>query len=229
MNDILIEHTERHVHLDLGRERRVLGSCVLGGGMARVRHVLNLRVDENFLGRNPGHPSPGQTLRAYCRARNWAEPCAGFMTAASMNSLRTAREEEGGLAMLCVVTAGLSNARRAGDRADCRGLPQAEPDPGTINIIAATNAWLSPAAMVDAVMTITEAKAAMLLERGVRSPVSGRAATGTGTDALAVISGNGPALEYCGKHVLAGELLARAVISALGDSLAWYDKEGPWA
>lgn len=78
-------------------------------------------------------------------------------------------------------------------------------------------------------MTITEAKAAVLRDRGVLSQVSDCVATGTGTDAVAVFCAGGFEARFCGKHVLAGELVARAVMEALTASLTWYDKEGPWA
>jgi iron complex transport system ATP-binding protein len=58
-----------------------------------------------------------------------------------------------------------------------------------------------------------------LQDLNVKSPVSGKIATGTGTDSCAVASGSGPVVDYCGKHVLFGELLAKAVYQALKKSL----------
>ena len=72
-------------------------------------------------------------------------------------------------------------------------------------------------------MIVTEAKAAVLRESGIRSPVSNKIATGTGTDAIAVVSGHGPeTVRYCGKHVLFGEILGRLVTDALTASVKWY-------
>jgi adenosylcobinamide amidohydrolase len=229
MDRIRLDATDEHLHLDLGRTCPVLGSCVLGGGLGLARHVLNLRVDANFAGESVRFPAPGATLREYCAAHGWNGPAVGLMTAASMRSLRTVRLEENGLAVLAAVTAGLTNARRAGDPAECRVFPEPPPPPGTINIVVVLGANLSPAAMVEAVITITEAKAAVLHDLGVVSRTTGLPATGTGTDAVAVAALGGGAAAYCGKHVLAGELTARAVMQALTASLAWYAKEGPWA
>jgi len=73
--------------------------------------------------------------------------------------------------------------------------------------------------MVECIMMATEAKSACLQNLGVKSPVSGEIATGTGTDSCAIACGTGPKVEYCGKHVLFGELLAKAVYKALKESL----------
>ncbi|MGE4265420.1 MAG: adenosylcobinamide amidohydrolase [Desulfovibrio sp.] len=229
MDRIRLDATDEHLHLDLGRSCPVLGSCVLGGGFGLARHVLNLRVDANLAGESLRFPVPESTLLEYCAAQGWAGPVAGMMTAASMKSLRTARLEENGLAVLAAVTAGLTNSRRAGDPAECRDIPEAAPQPGTINIIVALGASLPPAALVEAVITITEAKAAVLQDLGITSRTTGLPATGTGTDAVAVVALGGRKAAYCGKHVLAGELTARAVMQALAASLEWYAKEGPWA
>ena len=59
-----------------------------------------------------------------------------------------------------------------------------------------------------------------LQELDIRSPISGELATGTGTDAIAVICGEqGERIDYCGKHTRLGEVLARLVIEALSDSV----------
>jgi adenosylcobinamide amidohydrolase len=229
MDRILLDATAERLHIDLGRPCPVLGSCVLGGGIGLARHVLNLRVDANLSGEALRLPFPEASLRKYCAASGWPRPAVGMMTAASMKSLRTARLEENGLAVLAAVTAGLTNARRAGDPAECRDLPEAMPPPGTINIIVALGASLPPAAMVEAVITITEAKAAVLQDLGITSRTTGLPATGTGTDAVAVVALGGRETAYCGKHMLAGELTARAVMQTLTASLEWYTKEGPWA
>ncbi|MBI5519166.1 MAG: adenosylcobinamide amidohydrolase [Desulfovibrio sp.] len=234
MEQIRLVATDEHLHLDLGRPCPVLGSCVLGGGLGVARHVLNLRVDANLAGDSLRFPVPETTLREYCSVQGWEGAALGMMTAASMKSIRTARLEEDGLAVLAAVTAGLTNARRAGDPAECRDMPTAAPPPGTINIIVVLGASLPPAALVEAVITITEAKAAVLQDMGVTSRTTGLPATGTGTDAVAVAALGGREAAYCGKHVLAGELTARAVMQALAASLEWYATngprwEGPWA
>ena len=127
----------------------------------------------------------------------------------------------------CFLTVGLSNARRVGDRADVSGLQGSPGGRGTINIIAGTSASLSPSALVEAVMIVTEAKACLLRDRRIKSMVSDSFASGTGTDSIVLFSGKGTPLDYCGKHVKAGELFAAVTYQALESSLSWYLEQQP--
>ncbi len=119
-----------------------------------------------------------------------------------------------------LVTDGISNARRAGDPAEYRVFDEVGIKPGTLNLIILTHAVLTQTAQVEAVMVATEAKTAVLQDIGATSPVTGKMATGTGTDAIAVVSGSAPPeIRYCGKHTLFGEMLASATMDALSSSL----------
>ena len=112
------------------------------------------------------------------------------------------------------MTAGISNATTPGLSAP------ATPGPGTINTILLIDACLTPAAMVNAVITATEVKTQVLMARGARTP-EGYTATGTSTDAVAVAStGRGTPLPYAGPVTLLGWLIGRCVRSALGAALA---------
>jgi len=133
------------------------------------------------------------------------------MTAAAMDTLCLRHTRCQGVALLVLVTAGLSTPRRAGDRADYRRMSTAPLAVGTINSVILTDARLTPPTLVEALMIATEAKAAALQELGVTSPVSRR----LGTDAIAVVSGQGTRVHDCGKHVLFGELLGQLVIEAV--------------
>lgn len=211
------------MRLELPAAWRACGSAPLGGGLTRARRLFILNVTEDGRRSPFGYPPPEKTLAGYGRDRGWSGPAMGMMTAASMNTCRVAARREAGLAVLVVLTAGLTNARRAGDRADCRSLDAGAPPAGTINILAATNANLTDAALVEALLVLTEAKTAVLQQYGVTSPVSGLPATGTGTDCAAIACGDGPNVRWCGKHVALGEMLARSVMEALAASL-----DGKW-
>lgn len=203
------------VHVAFPVPRPVLSSAVLNGGMIYADHVLNLHVEDKT---EPIHhlEEPELTLNRFCRVRGWSGLVVGMMTAALMDTFRRVRVEEQGVFMDALVTMGLSNPRRAGDPADWSSLVTGHPSAGTINILVITNADLEPSAMAEALMIATEAKAAALQDMNILSPISGKIATGTGTDAMAIAVGFGPGkIRYCGKHVLFGEMLARAVISSL--------------
>jgi adenosylcobinamide hydrolase len=76
---------------------------------------------------------------------------------------------------------------------------------------------------VEAIMIATEAKAAALQDAGIKSLVSHASATGTGTDAMimACPKDGTPRIEFCGKHVLMGEVIGQLVIEAVTDSIRW--------
>jgi adenosylcobinamide amidohydrolase len=215
---ISLDHTQSHLHLEFTRPHMIISSAVLNGGIIEADRILNLKVDKHC----PQTESPGVTLANYCKEQSWGGTAVGMMTAASMDSLRITKASEQGVDINVLVTVGLSNPRRAGDRADQRKITSQASEPGTINIIVTTSAILTPPAMVEALMIVTEAKAATMQELGVRSPVSDKIATGTGTDASAIISGHGPEqIRYCGKHVLFGEILATLVFKAVRSSSEW--------
>ncbi len=235
---ISCEVTDDHVRVRFSRSARVFSSAVLGGGMCVTDQVVNVRVGENFPGKRTDFPDPAKAIAIYCRERGWKDDAVGMMTAASMQSFRASRMEDSGAQVVALVTSGLSNALRAGDPAGCRGrgpdgctcngADEATLDgcgytPGTINIIMVTSATLDPAAHVECIQMITEAKTAVLQDLGVVSGATGRTATGTGTDAVAAVSlGAGPRVRYAGKHVPFGEMVACSVIEALAASLHWY-------
>lgn len=233
---IAVEHTEQHLYLSFSKPHQILSSAVLNGGLQWAGGVLNLKVPKQLSEFEPAE----QTLSRYgadlgcegmgCEGVDCGREDAdlnekgvlvGMMTAASMASYRLACREEQGVEIFVLATAGLSNARRAGDLAEYRRMISEPGEAGTINLVVATSACLTQAAMVESLMMITEAKAAVLQDAGVISPVSGLIATGTGTDSVAVINGFGPEVRYCGKHVLFGELLAQAVIEAVQGAVSW--------
>jgi adenosylcobinamide amidohydrolase len=220
---VRLEHTARHIHVRFDRPTQVVSSAVLNGGAVQANHILNLNVADQYREERHIQQPPDRTLAQYCRNRCWAGTTVGLMTAASMDSFRMARATEQGVEIFVLVTAGLSNARRAGDWAEYRKIGNPQCQAGTINIICLTTAVLTQAAMIEAVITATEAKAAALQNLGIKSPASGTPATGTGTDAVAVACGHGSTIvQYCGKHVIFGEILAKLVIEALTSAL--YDK-----
>ena len=206
----LIEHTSEYLHISFNRSNKIISSAVFNGGISSVDHILNLKVPLNV----KHNDSPDKTLKDFSRRKGWHGQITGMMTAASMDTLEIKRQFLDKTEVVILVTAGLSNARRAGDKADFKE------EAGTINIIMYTSAILTEAAMIEAVMIITEAKTAALAELKITSPISGKIATGTGTDSVAVISGQGPEIyNFCGKHVLLGEIIGKNVLEAVRNSI----------
>lgn len=200
------------------RGQSCLSSAVANGGLVRTDGFLNMHLREDC----PLEPEgPTARLARETGRRGLPANSVGMMTGASMRSLRLASAAIDDHVIAVFLTAGLANARRAGDRAEQRSLHGSVLQSGTINLALASSAPLTTAAMAETLATLTEARAATLQTLGVASPVSGGIATGTGTDATAVFCPpDGNAIAYTGKHTLFGETAACLVMETLTDSLA---------
>jgi adenosylcobinamide amidohydrolase/ABC-type Fe3+-hydroxamate transport system substrate-binding protein len=141
-----------------------------------------------------------------------AETTALLMTGADMDNLAVRTETFKEMTVTALVTAGvMSNAVRMGED---EGMFY---EPGTINILLLTNMRLTPRAMSRAVISATEAKTALLEDLDIRSKYSGaqHAATGTGTDNVLVVQGQGDTIDNAGGHAKMGELIAKAVYAGV--------------
>lgn len=215
-----LQKTEDHIHVALPDARPVLSSAVLNGGWVQADHILNMRVPENFEGDHLDFQPPEVSLANYSQRLGLPGQVVGLMTAAPMTSFRQVSLHAPPAIVTVLVTAGTSNAKQAGEAAEWRSVGPAAPAAGTINLILLTNLRLTRAAMVEAVVVVTEAKTVALSRLGVTSPATGQPATGTGTDAVVIVGGvESPVVRYCGKHVLLGEMMAQATIRAITDSL----------
>ncbi len=212
-----LQHNSDHIHVAFSSPQRVMSSAILNGGLIKADHIVNLKVSHD----SSTCEAPHKSLSDYAKTQGWQGNVVGMMTAASMNSLRIEQACVEGIDITVLVTTGINNARRAGDKADVQEILGTTEQVGTINLILICSARLTDAAMLEAVMVATEGKAAALQDANILSPVSRLVATGTGTDAIAVVCGNGPqVIEFCGKHVLLGEWIGRLVIAAVTRSLA---------
>jgi len=185
---------EAHLLLEFPDEVDSISSAVYGGGIQRLYKAVNLFVDRNYECSDPVRDMEN-------KLRDWGYPlsgCAGLMTAVPMEHAAVVEEDTGTAGIFCCVTAAAGNAARAGIQ---RGeLPLYRP--GTINIMLGIDGRLTAAAMVNAVMTAVEAKAAALADLGITDPENGLIATGTTTDSLVLaVSQNG---QYEAEHVYAG-------------------------
>jgi len=199
--DALIVRSDQHL--------RTLASAVVGGGFTRTRCIVNRHVHKDY-----DDPDPAGDLLTFARARGIDEPFVGLMTAVRLSHARAATRRDGGVRVATVVTAGVGNSTAAGLS------PPAVRAPGTVNVIVVVDANLTPSAMVDAVITLTEAKTQLLLERDVRTS-GGHPATGTSTDAVVVAcTGRGAPLPYAGPVTHVGWLIGRTVRCVLGEALA---------
>lgn len=139
-----------------------------------------------------------------------------MFTGADLNNLAVKSATYKEMTVTALVTAGVGgNALRSSKDTG------AWYEPGTINIIVLSNHRLSPSATARALITITEAKTAALWDMDIRSSQTplGNPATGTGTDDIIVVSGEGAELTYSGGHTKLGQLMAEVVYQAVQEAI----------
>ena len=185
-----------------------LSSAIVGGGYRRTRHIINVKVDKGFSDKDPK-----AWLRSLARQMNIHVSFIGLLTAVKLSKARFTFVESNGYRVGALITAGVSNASAAGI------TPPFANGIGTINLILLLDARLTPAAMVNAVITATEAKTAVLNENQILTP-NGDSATGTSTDTVTIATtGQGALQHYAGPVTTFGWLIARAVRQSLQESL----------
>jgi len=144
-----------------------------------------------------------------------------LITGADMDNLSVQTQGFKEMKVVALVTAGvMSNAMRM---AKDEG---AYYEPGTINVIILTNYQLSQRAMTRAIIAGTEAKTAALEDMDIRSSYTPRIheATGTGTDNILVVQGQGQKIDNTGGHSKMGELIARAVYKGVTEAVLKQNK-----
>ncbi|MET9249122.1 adenosylcobinamide amidohydrolase [Nonomuraea sp. NPDC003709] len=186
---------------------RMISSALLGGGIGPREWVLNAQVVAGYSRMDPvdhllslGPEGDG----------------VGMLTAASVD--RCVQASDGGVE--AYATVGLRVPTWA-------AAPEGSADPelapmrvGTINIVTVLPVAMTDAALVNAVMTVTEAKSQALIEAGFPC-------TGTASDAVCVAApAEGPAELFGGPRSEWGARAARAVHAAVRQGTeAWRPRD----
>ena len=175
-----------------------VSSAPLGGGLGRRQWVVNAQVPHSY-----GRLDPEVHLVELAWAHGLGGPGVGMLTAVDLRDVHS--EADGGAR--ADVSVGVTHPTWAA--APDEPLDQSGTGPGTVNIVGVVPERLSPAAMVNAVVSVTEAKVQALSDAGV-------AATGTPSDAVCIVCpDHGPAHPFGGPRSLWGARLARAVHRAV--------------
>jgi len=211
------------VQIEIGREAVIVraerpltavSSAVVGGGLGRASAVVNVHVPKNFRGEHAD-----RVLTEFVSRRSIPAPWVGLLTGARTENAEIATEVMDGITATAIVTVGLSNTASAGRSAVAAWRPS------TINTILVVDAAAAPAALVNLVMTVTEAKVMAMAEAGVRT-ADGDLASGTSTDALVVaVTGGGRRCEFGGPVSDLGYAAARAVRTALSAGIDRWIRE----
>lgn len=206
---ISISQNERVVHVKSESMFTTLSSAIVGGGYSSTHHIINAYVDKDF-----HTDDPQAWLHDLAKTIHINETFIGLLTAVKLHKVRVATMQVENLTVSAIITAGVGNASSAGIT-----LPFSS-QPSTINTILLLDANLTQAAMLNAVITATEAKTAMLKEKNILT-LDGDSATGTSTDTVTIAcTGNGNLQSYASPVTTIGWLIARSVRQALQESLS---------
>ncbi|WP_284641985.1 adenosylcobinamide amidohydrolase [Paenibacillus silviterrae] len=181
---------------------RTLNSSPWGGGLGYHQYIINQQVDLMY-----NCDDPIAEMESFLEAQRLeTRETACLMTAAHVVEAAVESAAYGEAQVTGIVTVGLSNKARAG-----LALPRPQLYPGTINTIVLVRGSMTDAAMVNAVMTATEAKAAALqaLDERIEGDLH---ATGTTSDAVLIAAlGGEPLHRYAGTVTEVGYLIGRTV------------------
>ncbi|MFQ5898379.1 MAG: adenosylcobinamide amidohydrolase [Candidatus Methylomirabilia bacterium] len=214
MDGVRVEVDHEGVVVSAATLLQTVSSAVVGGGMAMARSIVNLHVPKNFPCDNPD-----RELATFVRRRGIPSPYLGLMTSTRTEKAEVVEMRGNNVHVMAVVTVGLGNPVHAGQS------PLAAWQPSTINTIVVVDGAPEPSALVNLVITATEAKAMALLNAGLRCP-DGQAASGTSTDAVVVAAtGRGPRCRFGGPVSSLGWVVSRAVGSALDAGIRRWVKE----
>ena len=193
-----------------GPGHRMISSALVGGGIGPASWVLNAQVPGGY-----ARLDPVTHLQELAARFGLSGPGVGMLTAASVDRLVTATDE----GVTATATVGLRVPTWAAAPPDATDPELAPLRVGTINIVVSVPVALNDAALVNAVITATEAKTQAILGAGYPG-------TGTASDAICVAAlGSGPAEPFAGPRSVWGARLARAVHAAVHagarDYTAW--------
>ena len=177
----------------------VASTATVGGGVGERHWVMNAQVPHDY-----ARTDLAAHADELASALGLVGPGVTMFTAAPVRGVRHALD--GDVAVQATVGVTRPTWAAAPDEpADAR--------PGTINIVVFVPVRLAPGAMLNALVTATEAKTQALFDGGV-------AGTGTASDALCVVSPlEGPREDFAGPRSTWGARIARAVFAAVSAGL----------
>ncbi len=199
---------------DLGAPMRVLSWAINQPGFVTARRIVWREVRNADL---PEGLDVRHWLGVQLETRGVTDSVA-FLTSRNIDRYRHGKALAGEASAEVVATIGLSNAERVGLRQPSHPLSY-----GTINVAARLDAGLSEAGLIEALSVAVQARTAAILDAQVA--LNGGAATGTGTDCVAIAAPAGEA-GYTGLHTDIGEALGRAVYDTVwAGAQDWKDEQ----
>jgi iron complex transport system ATP-binding protein len=207
--------SREYVHLNSRIPLMTVSSAVFRAGAGWYRHFVNRKVDADYF-----------TDDAGTEMRNWLYE-TGFPLTQTVAMMTAAMTEDAVIGeygppdapIVVCVTAGVGNAVDASLGTD------RDVYAGTINTWVIVNGHLSEEALIQGMITATEAKAKAMQTEHVLDPLTGTVATGTSTDSLLIAATQrGIRYPYAGTVTELGKAIGRGVFECTAEAIRRYRK-----
>ncbi len=213
---LTVELGPRFCAVRLDEPHASTGFPLVGGALATTRLVVIHEVRNADL---PEDRDPLDHARMLQRDR-LGEDGLVLLTSRSLEDVDVREATSSDVLATAVATVGLGNALRVGDSPGPIVLP------GTINLVVRASVPLTLEARREALSLLAEARTTAVLEARVASRRSFAVATGTGTDALVLLTPlAGAQHAYAGKHTDLGSAIGQAAWLAVTDGIARWRRE----
>lgn len=210
-----IKQTKEYVHVQFKHPLKTISNGVIGEGIQWLTHFCNFHVEKNY------HcDDPVKDVQDWMTTFNIPfEQALGMMTAVVLEDAVIIEEEIGGISMLAIVTAGVGNAVDISKQS----ISSAVQTIGTINTMLFIDAHFTDGALVNGLISATEAKVKALHDLKIKDPQSGTLATGTSTDALVLgLTQKGDKTPYAGSSTVVGQAIGQIVYRATYEAIKKY-------
>ncbi|MEM9966957.1 MAG: adenosylcobinamide amidohydrolase [Pseudomonadota bacterium] len=200
---------------DLGAPMRVLSWALNRPGFVTSQRIIWREVRNADL---PRGFDVRHWLKVELMERGETQSVA-LLTSRNIERFQTAEAKVGDAVCSVLATVGLSNAERIGGRE-----PVNTADYGTINVAVKLENGLTQSGLIEALSIATQARTTAVLDAKIA--VSSGAATGTGTDCIAIAAPFGDT-DFTGLHTEVGEAVGRSVYDAVHQgTLEWKKEQG---
>jgi iron complex transport system ATP-binding protein len=214
-----IDQNPERIHIQFENSLRTISNGVLGEGVQWVKHFCNYHVHKYY---NCDHPKD-DILEWMQKEEIPQEQSVGMMTAVTLEDRAICEQEIGGISYLVVVTAGVSNAVDITSAYSVTSPPTYKA--GTINTMLFIDAHFSDGALVNAMISATEAKTKALSDLAIVDQNTGTIATGTSTDSLLIATTQvGEITPYAGSGTLVGKGIGEIVYTTTKQAILNYQK-----
>ncbi|MFV2050490.1 adenosylcobinamide amidohydrolase [Metabacillus litoralis] len=218
--ELSLKRRDDHLIFESTLPLESFSSAVYGGGFQMATHYFNWQVPLRYDSKNP-------VKQIEEKVNIWGYPkqqTIGLQTAAKIE-LGSVQEIHGDeFKMVVCVTAGVGNKARAGKKRKTYSAYQY----GTINTFIFIDGSLTHSAMINCIITATEAKAAALQDLHIVDE-AGEDATGTTTDSVVIAATQDPAYpthQFAGTATTIGNSIGCLVYDALTEVVTnWREEE----